>query len=104
MPATPITPQDHKAKKVKRGKPPGTGEPFSFTHDGEEYTLQPADEITAGWYEDHENDSPMKMVMQQFRVLAEDDAYLAIRAMKGKEFGALTEEFNWHNGVTPGES
>ncbi len=104
MPATPITPQDHKAKKVKRGKPPGTGEPFIFTHDGEEYTLRPADDITVGWYEDHENDSPMKMAMQSFRVLSDDDTYRTIRSMNGREFKVLNEEFEWHNGVTRGES
>ncbi len=101
--ATPKTPQDHLPKKSKARA--GEQTPFTFTHDGEEFTLKPLATLGTGFIRKNRRRTDVDALFTMFEALVDDDGATieAIDEMGREEFNQLQEDFNAHNGITPGE-
>ncbi len=107
MPATPKTPQDHLTKKAKSKA--GEHTPFTFTHDDVEYSLKPLATLGTGFIRKNRRRTDIDALFTMLEALVDDDpkhkgdTLTAIDEMDREEFNQLQDDFNKHNGVTPGE-
>lgn len=96
---TPKKPQDRKPKAVE------AEECFTFTHNGESYTLKPTMEsITPGFMRRIRKFDDLDAFFTILEELADDEQLAVVDSMSHAEFGELSKEFYAHLGATQGES
>lgn len=95
-------PQDRKPKKATKNE--DVVEPFTFTHDGKEYTLQSADILSVGFARKIRHLDQSSQFFEILEALADDDALAAIDGMHRAEFEQFTSDFYAHSKVHQGES
>lgn len=94
------TPQDHAAKAKKSGP----SEPFCFTHNGQEYQMQPGDTMNIGFARRIRHLSQEAQIFEMIEALAPDDETLAaIDDMHAAEFLEFQRDWQAHSRITPGE-
>lgn len=95
----PATPQDHQRPKAETAN-----QPFEFTHDGESFTLPPADAIKAGMIRRFRKQGDLDMAFSILEEIADGEAIEALDKMTLHEFNEVLEAWQVYIGVTPGKS
>lgn len=102
MTAAPKKPQDRKPKAAPAGE---VSESFTFTHDGESYTLKPTlEHITPGFLRRIRKLDDLDAFFTILEEIADEKQLKVVDNMTHKEFGELSREFFGHLGAQRGES
>lgn len=101
---TPKQPQDHKPKKAKRSEAPGEDAPYTFTEDGETYTLAPFSDLPNGFFRANRRREALDLSYLIVEKLADEDTLEVMDGWSRKRFNDFQEDFARHNGFQLGES
>lgn len=102
----PKAPQDHlkKKKRSKKSDAPGEDVGYSFTEDGETYTLKPFSTLSNGFFRKNRRREVIDLSYMIVEQLADEDALEVMDEWSRERFNEFQEEFATHNGFDLGES
>lgn len=102
MATAPRKPTDRKPKAAK-GQKAGVETPFTFTHDGKEYTIPPGSTLSVGFARRIRHLPEGDQFFEVLEALADEETLAAIDDMHAPEFREFQLAWQRHSQVTPGE-